>query len=66
MLCCRVCACTGVQVKDDPEWARFSQIPGLTDTWNDVRDKLGVAAEEFKVGARVVHGGRGCLAVAVW
>uniref|UniRef100_A0A7S0R7I6 Dynein regulatory complex subunit 3 n=1 Tax=Chlamydomonas leiostraca TaxID=1034604 RepID=A0A7S0R7I6_9CHLO len=35
-------------VRDDPEWARFSQIPGLTDTWNDVRDKLGVAAEEFK------------------
>jgi hypothetical protein len=36
------------QVKEDPEWARFAQVPGLTDPWNDVRDKFNVATEEFK------------------
>jgi hypothetical protein len=35
-------------VKEDPEWARFAQVPGLTDPWNDVRDKFNVATEEFK------------------
>eukprot|EP00798_Chlamydomonas_sp_ICE-L_P017192 gene17192-23510_t len=35
--------------KEDPEWARFSQIPNLVDSWNDVRDKFGVATEEFKL-----------------
>mmetsp|Transcript_19123 Transcript_19123/g.32856 ORF Transcript_19123/g.32856 Transcript_19123/m.32856 type:complete len:526 (+) Transcript_19123:171-1748(+) len=35
-------------VKEDPEWSRFSHVPGLTDPWNDVRDKFNVATEDFK------------------
>lgn len=33
-------------MREDPEWARFSQVPGLTDPWNDVRDKFNVATGE--------------------
>lgn len=35
--------------KDDPEWPRLTQVPNLLDPWNEVRDKLNVATDEFKV-----------------
>ncbi|GFH27518.1 uncharacterized protein HaLaN_25850 [Haematococcus lacustris] len=35
-------------IKEDPEWPRFITVPGLTDAWNDVRDKFNVATEDFK------------------
>jgi hypothetical protein len=45
-----------VQVKDDSEWARLAQIPGLTDPWNDVKDKFNVATDEFKAIMLESHG----------
>lgn len=38
-----------VQVKEDPEWPKLSQVPNLLDPWNDIRDKFNVATDEFKV-----------------
>lgn len=35
-------------VKADVEWSKLSQIPGLVDGWTDVKDKVGIATEEFK------------------
>jgi len=35
-------------VRDDPEWARFVQVPGLIDAWGDMKEKYEVAREEFK------------------
>lgn len=43
-------ACPALQVREDPEWGLLASVPGLTDGWNDIRDKLGAATEEFKVG----------------
>ena len=37
-------------VKADAEWSKLAQVPGLVDGWTDVKDKLGVATEEFKAG----------------
>ena len=37
-------------VKADTEWARLGQVPGLIDGWPDVKDKVGIATEEFKAG----------------
>ncbi len=37
-----------MQIREDPEWKRFTQVPGLTDAWNDVRDKFNVATEDFR------------------
>ena len=36
-------------VASDPEWSKLAAIPGLTEPWNDVRDKWRLATEEFKV-----------------
>lgn len=33
---------------EDAEWPRFVQVPGLTDAWNDVKDKFTAAKDEFK------------------
>ncbi|KAL3160580.1 hypothetical protein ABBQ32_010517 [Trebouxia sp. C0010 RCD-2024] len=35
-------------VKADVEWSKLGQIPGLVDGWTDVKDKVGIATEEFK------------------
>ena len=35
-------------VKADAEWSKLGQIPGLVDGWTDVKDKVGIATEEFK------------------
>ena len=37
-------------VKADAEWAKLGQVPGLVDGWTDVKDKAGIATEEFKAG----------------
>lgn len=37
-------------MKADAEWSKLGQVPGLVDGWTDVKDKLGVATEEFKAG----------------
>lgn len=37
-------------VKADTEWARLGQVPSLVDGWPDVKDKVGIATEEFKAG----------------
>ena len=37
-------------VRADTEWARLGQVPGLVDSWTDVKDKMGIATEEFKAG----------------
>ncbi|MEW5317897.1 MAG: hypothetical protein WDW38_009159 [Sanguina aurantia] len=42
-------ALADVMVREDPEWQRLVQVPGLTDPWNDIRDKFNVATDEFKV-----------------
>lgn len=33
----------------DAEWAKLLAVPGLLESWNDVKDKWQVATEEFKV-----------------
>ena len=35
-------------MKADAEWSKLGQIPGLVDGWTDVKDKVGIATEEFK------------------
>ncbi|DBB11623.1 hypothetical protein WJX82_004054 [Trebouxia sp. C0006] len=35
-------------VKADAEWGKLGQVPGLVDGWTDVKDKAGIATEEFK------------------
>ncbi|GAX80910.1 hypothetical protein CEUSTIGMA_g8345.t1 [Chlamydomonas eustigma] len=42
--------------KDDPDWARFVQVPGLTDGWNDVKEKFLVATDDFKTTILEQHG----------
>ena len=37
-------------VKADAEWAKLGQVPSLVDGWTDVKDKAGIATEEFKAG----------------
>ena len=37
-------------MKADVEWSKLSQVPGLVDGWTDVKDKAGIATEEFKAG----------------
>jgi len=37
-------------VKADAEWGKLGQVPGLVDGWTDVKDKAGIATEEFKAG----------------
>ena len=37
-------------VRADADWPRLQQVPNLTDGWPDVKDKFGIAMEEFKVG----------------
>ena len=37
-------------VKADAEWGKLRQVPGLVDGWTDVKDKAGIATEEFKAG----------------
>ena len=37
-------------MKADVEWSKLSQVPGLVDGWTDVKDKVGIATEEFKAG----------------
>lgn len=34
----------------EPEWAKLAGVPGLLDPWSEVKEKVGVATEEFKVG----------------
>ena len=38
-------------MKADVEWSKLTQVPGLVDGWTDVKDKVGIATEEFKAGA---------------
>lgn len=51
-----VCLLQGIEslledmVKADAEWSKLSQVPGLMDGWTDVKDKVGIATEEFKAG----------------
>lgn len=35
-------------MKADAEWGKLGQVPGLVDGWTDVKDKVGIATEEFK------------------
>eukprot|EP00891_Asterochloris_glomerata_P004982 jgi/Astpho2/4982/e_gw1.00070.8.1_t len=35
-------------VRADADWPRLQQVPNLTDGWPDVKDKFGIAMEEFK------------------
>lgn len=42
-------------VKADVEWSKLGQIPGLVDGWTDVKDKVGIATEEFKAGSTACH-----------
>lgn len=37
-------------MKADAEWGKLGQVPGLVDGWTDVKDKAGIATEEFKAG----------------
>lgn len=37
-------------MKADVEWSKLTQVPGLVDGWTDVKDKVGIASEEFKAG----------------
>ena len=37
-------------MKADAEWGKLGQAPGLVDGWTDVKDKAGIATEEFKAG----------------
>lgn len=37
-------------MKADVEWSKLSQVPGLMDGWTDVKDKVGIATEDFKAG----------------
>ncbi|MEW5300612.1 MAG: hypothetical protein WDW36_003530 [Sanguina aurantia] len=48
-------ALADVMVREDPEWQRLAQVPGLTDPWNDIRDKFNVATDEFKVAILDSH-----------
>lgn len=43
-------------VAEDPEWAKFVQVPTLTDGWHDVRDKFSTARDEFKATILEQHG----------
>lgn len=38
-------------MREDVEWARLATVPGVLDSWADVKEKFGTATEEFKVGA---------------
>ena len=38
-------------MKADVEWSKLGQIPGLVDGWTDVKDKVGIATEEFKASS---------------
>jgi hypothetical protein len=44
----------------EPEWAKLAGVPGLLDPWSEVKEKVGVATEEFKVGLSL-HGMDGWL-----
>lgn len=49
-----MCGCRvlfALQVKEDLEWPRLSQVPSLLDPWNEIRDKFNTYTDEFKVGA---------------
>ena len=43
-------------VRADADWPRLQQVPNLTDGWPDVKDKFGIAMEEFKVGCPQAQG----------
>ena len=38
-------------VRADAEWSKLVQVPGLVDGWTDVKDKVGIATEEFKASS---------------
>ena len=38
-------------MKADAEWSKLGQIPGLVDGWTEVKDKVGIATEEFKASS---------------
>lgn len=38
-------------MKADAEWSKLGEIPGLVDGWTDVKDKVGIATEEFKASS---------------
>ena len=46
-------------VRADADWPRLQQVPNLTDGWPDVKDKFGIAMEEFKVSCPQAPGSAG-------
>lgn len=42
-------------LKDDPEWPRFTQVPGLIEPWNDVKEKFTVVSDDFKTNILDQH-----------